>query len=501
MIPDDCSMSPHVQLPEQSDSSSDESSPPICNQACSESQISFDDQSRDCIKTDQDNYARAGAKLKNVISMALSLFWEHIGVDANENINHECNDKPATQQRIESSDNVLQLARKKTAECITLEKKVKEAEAYATAMTAANTSLRHSATASNDRMERTLEALRIAGANAANARADADAAEQYASSLATQLESILSVLEQTKRTTQALQDEHTQVASATKAVETKLLQRETEYLRLEKESKIFLESRQQLSSRIEDLVKEKDQLALRVDSEAKNAKRLSRELEERDVLVKAQKAQSSMVEKELQDVRAILIQASETTAENELTTAALNEDLQALRDENQRLHKQIQDMQEKFRDEQNHLETSVEKAEKSAQALRIKASSHDGQIQRVLAEKASNEKQIHKLNNRILSLERRLKDTMELATPSTLMENVMDTPLDAVKRRKLFNIPPLTPNSNEKYETAQKSSNCCICRKPAYGMMKLCQCGQDNCQQRVHATCVSGGRKGEISPN
>mmetsp|Transcript_31916 Transcript_31916/g.48234 ORF Transcript_31916/g.48234 Transcript_31916/m.48234 type:complete len:170 (+) Transcript_31916:2060-2569(+) len=122
MIPDDCSMSPHVQLPEQSDSSSDESSPPICNQACSESQISFDDQSRDCIKTDQDNYARAGAKLKNVISMALSLFWEHIGVDANENINHECNDKPATQQRIESSDNVLQLARKKTAECITLEK-------------------------------------------------------------------------------------------------------------------------------------------------------------------------------------------------------------------------------------------------------------------------------------------------------------------------------------------------------------------------------------------
>lgn len=122
MIPDDCSMSPHVQLPEQSDSSSDESSPPICNQDCSESQISFDDQSRDCIKTDQDNYARAGAKLKNVTSMALSLFWEHIGIDANETINNQCNDKPENQQRIESSDNVLQLARKKTAECITLEK-------------------------------------------------------------------------------------------------------------------------------------------------------------------------------------------------------------------------------------------------------------------------------------------------------------------------------------------------------------------------------------------
>mmetsp|Transcript_21921 Transcript_21921/g.32378 ORF Transcript_21921/g.32378 Transcript_21921/m.32378 type:complete len:368 (+) Transcript_21921:634-1737(+) len=366
-------------------------------------------------------------------------------------------------------------------------------------MTAANNSLRQSSSTSNDRMERTLEALRIAGANAANARSDADAAEQYASSLAAQLESMLSILEQTKRASQTLQDEHVQVAAATKAVETKLLQRETEHLRIEKENKILLESREKLSSKIQELRDEKERLELHIDSEVKKSKKLSREIEERTVLDEVRKNRSSAVEKELQDVRAVLTQASETTAENELTTAALNDDLRTLRDENRSLHKQMQDMQEKFRYEQDRLEKSLDKAENSAQALRIKVSSHDDQIQRVLSEKANNEKQIHKLNNRILGYERRLKDNMDIMTPSASTEK-SDNLLDTVKRRKLFNIPPLTPNSNEKYTPVQNVSSCCIYRQPPSGMMKLCQCGQVNCHKRVHATCFSGNSKRTNEP-
>mmetsp|Transcript_7001 Transcript_7001/g.11081 ORF Transcript_7001/g.11081 Transcript_7001/m.11081 type:complete len:501 (-) Transcript_7001:213-1715(-) len=494
------SIAPTIQLPEQSDSSSDESSIKMYKRDRSEIPIRFNDQSKDCIKTDSDNYVRAGAKLKNVTSLAISLLWDHIdAIETQKKEKFECIDESANQQKIENNNNVLQLARKKTSECITLEKKFKEAEAHAKAMTAANNSLRQSASTSNDRMERTLEALRIAGANAANARSDADAAEQYASSLAAQLESMLSILEQTKRASQTLQDEHVQVAAATKAVETKLLQRETEHLRIEKENKILLESREKLFSKIQELVDEKERLELHIDSEVKKSKKLSREIEERTVLDEVRKNRSSAVEKELQDVRAVLTQASETTAENELTTAALNDDLRTLRDENRSLHKQMQDMQEKFRYEQDRLEKSLDKAENSAQALRIKVSSHDDQIQRVLSEKANNEKQIHKLNNRILGYERRLKDNMDIMTPSASTEK-SDNLLDTVKRRKLFNIPPLTPNSNEKYTPVQNVSSCCIYRQPPSGMMKLCQCGQVNCHKRVHATCFSGNSKRTNEP-
>mmetsp|Transcript_21921 Transcript_21921/g.32379 ORF Transcript_21921/g.32379 Transcript_21921/m.32379 type:complete len:129 (+) Transcript_21921:170-556(+) len=117
------SIAPTIQLPEQSDSSSDESSIKMYKRDRSEIPIRFNDQSKDCIKTDSDNYVRAGAKLKNVTSLAISLLWDHIdAIETQKKEKFECIDESANQQKIENNNNVLQLARKKTSECITLEK-------------------------------------------------------------------------------------------------------------------------------------------------------------------------------------------------------------------------------------------------------------------------------------------------------------------------------------------------------------------------------------------
>ncbi len=125
---------------------------------------------------------------------------------------------------------------------------------------AANTSLRESAKATNDRMERTVEALRIASTNAANARTDADTAEAYAASLASQLESLRHIVQETKRATKILHDEHAQVAAATRSVESKLLMRETELLHLQKDRKVILSEKEKLAREAKDLMVDKQKL-------------------------------------------------------------------------------------------------------------------------------------------------------------------------------------------------------------------------------------------------
>ena len=355
-------------------------------------------------------------------------------------------------------------------------------------MMAANSSLRESANASNERLERTVEALRLAGANAANARADADAAEAYAASLASQLESLRHVVHDTKRATKMLQDEHEQVAAATRSVESKLLKRETELFHLQKDRMTILSDQDQLRRAAKELSHEKNKLINELGCMSERIKTLGREIEDRDALEESRKDRSAIIEKELRDARSLLVVASSNAAETETTTSAMKETIETILQENQSLHSKMEESQRRSRTNEERLQDSLVKSENSAQSLRIKAASHDEQVNQLLSEKAGCEKQIHQLKARNTKLEARLKDTTAFLSPPPVTRTIGGEPsTERSSRSTEFNVPSLALT---KSPSIFKSRQCCVCFKVASGLMKSCQCGNPTCDVRAHSTCL-----------
>jgi len=494
-----------IKLPDPDDSSSEEEgprqlSPPISRNEQSQNLPPSPKQNYSVNNNAWDDFVRKGSRLKNFVEDALQLVACIDGREARkrpllEDILDEDDDDSTPTKRARFMDagaHAADLAKEKTAECILLQKKLQDAQASLTALTVANTSLRESTAASNDRMERVTDALRIAGQNSASARCDADAAESYASSLATQLESLRSVVDETKRATESLYQEHELISQAARSLETKLLQRETEFYRSQKERKQLVEEQEKLRLKAKSAEDERKQLESKLECYLQELSHSKRNIQGRDAVEQARKDRSSMVEKELREARSTLVDAASTAAETETTTSVLKGTIQELQKENTSLHEGIRDMQDKSRHEQQRLHESLGNAERECQSLRVKAASHDEEVQHLRSEKNSCEKQVTQLKIRITNLERRLKDATSLMYPPPIEEAPASTKKDTPDHRKPFYIPPLTPARDVSTASCTpKSSICSICSKAASGMMKSCQCGLRGCDRRAHASCVA----------
>ena len=399
------------------------------------------------------------------------------------------------------------------------------------ALKAANDALREAASSSSERLERTVEALRIAGSNAANARADADAAEAYASSLATQLKTLRNTIDETKRASQSLAEEHQVIAEASRSLETKVLQRETEHVRFQHEIQALreacdVETKRVLAcnSRIEELRLELEERNLELDS-------VRKEVGDYTAVEDARKARSERVETELRETKTMLVGAASAAAETEATMSSLRETIDRLKTENQKLHEGTENAQSRARKEQERLQAALAKVEKEAQDYRIERTSHENEMKQLRSEKQLAEKQVSQLKTRVIGLERKLKDTACVVSPSPTI-NIGNTNSGAgtTGRTVPFRIPPLTPGkegyrptrnnagtfnrmtTTAKRTTAKATSNgldspssrssaggsiahttgtCCLCLNPASGMMKTCQCGNKACKKRAHSTCIA----------
>lgn len=392
--------------------------------------------------------------------------------------------------------------------------KLKETEATAAATAAANTSLREAAAAHSERMERTVEALRIAGTNAANARADADAAEACAASMATQLQALKDVVDETKRASQILYKEHEDVSAGARSMEAKLLQRETELARAQKEQRTWMEEKEKLKSFTNKLQEEKKTLEQKVQSLTEELHEMKYQADEYAAVEQARKDRAAMVEKELREARTMLTEATSTAAETESTVAVLNETIQGLEEENKTLHETIESVQAKAREENERLNDSLTKVEKEAQSLRVKAASHEEEIHRIRMDKSASEKEVAKLKTKVTSLDRRLKDATSYASTLASDDAGGSQPGEAPNTTSTsragrsgggvaFAIPPLnatnTPamskakenRSNRVTPATTKATKCCICKQNASGFVKSCQCGKPSCQLRAHSTCIS----------
>jgi DNA repair exonuclease SbcCD ATPase subunit len=340
--------------------------------------------------------------------------------------------------------------------------KLEEAQNQVTALTASNQTLREESTAATLRFERTIEALKIAAANAASARTDADQAELSAECLATQLEALQTVVEQTKQAARVLHDEQQEITEQARSGQAKLLKVEAELARSQKEAKILKEKAEEWESKAKELQEESTTLKRQLADETEKSRKLAVTLEERDALEEARKKRNQQVEKELKEAQALLQEASSAAADSD-TLSTLNETVEKLQEANKKLHEQLTEQQETAKQDKERLRQSLLLAEQEAQTLRIQASLNG-------EKDADGENLDH-----------------STTTPSYASRTDLDSLFSSSNKEKEM----ATPNTSVDKHAVPPSATCSICFKAAFGLMKSCQCGRRECDKRAHLTCAN----------
>jgi myosin heavy subunit len=418
---------------------------------------------------------------------------------------------------------------------VTIPKELKEEKEHAKGMTHANSALRNASTTTTARMQTLSEALRIAGEKAANARADAEASEVRASSLASQLKNFKNVLDETKRTVETIRAEHDDISSAARDLEAKLLQKESELSRVERQKAKSDKEHRDRCVELKDLKETESLLTEHLGKRNDELAKLKKIILEREHIEKARLEMTDRLEQELRKSRSIIVELTSSAAETESTATELQETIQALQEANESLHDKIKENSEKAEKEKAKLHESLTEAENEAQKLRLKAAVDDEELQKVRLDKNSNEKEVQQLKIRLLAKANSvgvigpgdelgdvssLHSDLNSVTPTSLAlpyktpGKVLSTksPHEQFSIPKLKSISPRVPSSlsntsasmekvNRPVSSSNSSSNnrrrpvqtnCSICFKASYGIMKACQCGDPKCALRAHATCISG---------
>ena len=369
----------------------------------------------------------------------------------------------------------------KTAKIILLQKELDKVTVESSAVEAANKELRQSLKDVEQRLERTTNALRVAGQNASNARVDADAAEATAASLASQLEAFRVVVDETKRASLVLYQEHEEISSAAQSMETKYVQAQADLCRSQNLRQQVEKQKEELDAKVQMMKTERRELEVQVSNHTAEAQKWKRSWEETKALELAQKARTRQVESELQQAEAVLVDASSRAAEAEASADILKETIAELTAANSELHDRFKQQRELHREEQEKLQASLRNAQQESQTLGLQCTTFKGEVDRLTNENSSLEKRVEQMQSRINKLERRLNDSSNswvapgIGGPSTSDQVVA----------------PSQAKSDKENSSGTPRPSCSICLKPPVGIMKRCQCGTKGCNYRAHATCIN----------
>ena len=391
-------------------------------------------------------------------------------------------------------------------------------------MQAANAALREENASHQSRCDRTVDALRLAGSNAAKARADADAAEATAATLSQTLQSLQTVITETKRASQILHQEQQQVSAAAASVEAKLLQKEGDLARAHKELQTLRLSNAALEHSHDQWKEERSLREQSIQQKEQELQQLKREKLEQTAVEQARKVRADKIEQEWRRAQAMLVEATSGQEAAEQTQAVLEETIESLQKANRELHQTLKETQDAARSDNGRLNDVLSKAEKEAQQLRIAAEAANEEMQRLKQDKASADKQIQQLKVRLAKVERDLavSNAHAVATGSSSNNNnknnktvspesVSPTGDSSIMSALTFRLPPLASardsnktdsltttttnpaalNVTDKENAGVKNgTHCCMCIKPSIGIMKTCQCGDSSCKKRAHSHCV-----------
>eukprot|EP00985_Skeletonema_marinoi_P009611 scaffold4476_cov154-Skeletonema_marinoi.AAC.2 len=515
----------------------------------------------------QDEYVKKGARVKALLASALQAVADGLGkggnstaADRSDNDGDEVDVGDKSRKTDADFVHVQDLAQKKSEECITLKRKLEECQLQIQCLHNECSASERNASQTQSKIDRTLEALKIAGANAANARAEADAANARAESLNGQLNDLQAVIEDTKNCMEIVRREHDEVSHAARSVEGRLIQVESELTRAARVKRDAEEERDVLKTRAEKSEKLANVLQDKVNDYEDEIRHLKKDMVEMDELEQMRSDRTQRIESELQDARVGLMEATSAAAEAESTVTSLRSVIEELRRDNESLHVQIDESRNaisKDRAKQNEILTL---AEKEAQKWRLKCEESEEENRKLKMDKATAEKQVDQLKGRITNLERRINDSSKqghlksvakMTATSASEKNAVVTPKNAsdlgvinafgsketsssgagteegnkrkyvseLPRREQPKNPPdsysrqLTYSSTKSHQ--EKDSNksdlssrenkrpkkaqsniCCLCNREG-GMILRCQCDNVNCETRAHPMCIGKFRLGK----
>ena len=160
------------------------------------------------------------------------------------------------------------------------------------------------------KIDRTLEALQIAGANAANARAEADASNARVESLTGQLNDLQSVIEETKRGMEVVRREQDEVSRSARSIEKQYIHMESELVRAARVKKDAVEERDSLKRRAEMSEKLARELQDEVDNYRDEVRTMKKDLLEMEELERIRSDRTRSIKFEVKDARAGLLEAT-----------------------------------------------------------------------------------------------------------------------------------------------------------------------------------------------
>ena len=396
------------------------------------------------------------------------------------------------------------------------------------------------------KIDRTLEALQIAGANAANARAEADASNARAESLSVQLNDLQSVIEETKRGMEVVRREHDEVSRASRSIEGRLIQVESELIRAARAKKDAEEERDFLKARTEKSEKLARELQDKVDDDHDEIRVLRKDILELEELERVRQDRTNRIESEFQEARTGLLEATCAAAEAESTVTSLRSVIEELRRDNVCLHEQIEPSRDNLSKERSKQNEALTQAERNAQKWKMKVEDGEEEIRKLKVEKTTAEKQVAVEKSRVANMERRLNDSSSnqfsaraekaaassssssAVTPHHTSTNLgfinsfgaakddVSVVSEENKKHKFVSELPkrdLSASSNfvfqkekenksklnmkdqqlqrnESLSGAPTKSNICVLCNRSGGLLLKCQCDQMDCEKRAHPTCI-----------
>ena len=428
------------------------------------------------------------------------------------------------------------------------------------------------------KIDRTLEALQIAGANAANARAEADASNARAESLSVQLNDLQSVIEETKRGMEVVRREHDEggfvcnlnisyysfkqainlqfilshlalhlkVSRASRSIEGRLIQVESELIRAARAKKDAEEERDFLKARTEKSEKLARELQDKVDDDHDEIRVLRKDILELEELERVRQDRTNRIESEFQEARTGLLEATCAAAEAESTVTSLRSVIEELRRDNVCLHEQIESSRDNLSKERSKQNEALTLAEREAQKWKMKVEDGEEEIRKLKVEKTTAEKQVAVEKSRVANMERRLNDSSSnqfsaraekaaassssssAVTPHHTSTNLgfinsfgaakddVSVVSEENKKHKFVSELPkrdLSASSNfvfqkekenkskvnlkdqqlqrkESLSGAPTKSNICVLCNRSGGLLVKCQCDALSCEKRAHPTCI-----------
>ncbi|KAL9183733.1 hypothetical protein ACHAXT_004589 [Thalassiosira profunda] len=428
---------------------------------------------------------------------------------------------------------IQELAQERAEEVMALQRKLQEAQTQIDMLKGERAASEEDHQKLQAKIDRTLEALQIAGGNAANARAEADASNARAESLSGQLNDLQSFIGETKRGMEVVRREHDEVSRAARSVESRLITVEGELTRAARAKKDAVDERDVLKARADKAEELARTLQDRVDDYHGEVRMLKKDLLEMEEFEKVRSDRTNRIDAEFQEARAGLLEATSAAAEAESTVTSLRSVVEELRKENEQLHERVEKGRDDVAKERAKHDEELTAAEREAQKLRLRCEEQDEEVKTLQREKASAEKQAEQMRKRIsLGSSKTMEKTQDASstiTPKTSDLGFLNTlgakdaPLvsDESKRRKIVTELPqrestdasrkLTysfqkennPNANkhprsdcdaQKRKVVRSNRTCTLCGKEG-GMLLSCQC-EGYCGHKAHALCIGKFRLG-----